>query len=78
MSEPPRTPSSLPAYLRPITVSIPTVWTPEEALAVFELLDDLREKIWTHYGSQIQGLLQELQTPAAGPDDNSSGDDPSF
>jgi hypothetical protein len=78
MSEPFSPPSSMPAHLRPITVSIPTVWTPEQALAVFELLDDLRDKIWTRYGSQMQLLLQELQTPAARHDDHGSGDDPSF
>ena len=33
-------------HLRPITVEIPASWTPEQALAVFELLDDLRDKIW--------------------------------
>jgi hypothetical protein len=37
-------------------------WTPEQALAVFELLDDLRERIWLQYQSQIQALLQEQQT----------------
>jgi hypothetical protein len=78
MSEPFSPPSSLPAHLRPITVSIPVVWTPEQALAVFELLDELREKIWARYGSEIQLLLQEIQTPAACHDDNGAGDDPSF
>jgi hypothetical protein len=68
----------MPAHLQPITVSIPAVWTPEQALAVFELLDELREKIWIRYGSQMQLLLQELQTPAARHDGNGSGDDPSF
>ena len=24
-------------------------WTPEQALAVIELIDDLRERIWAHY-----------------------------
>lgn len=24
-------------------------WSPEQALAVIELLDDLRERIWSHY-----------------------------
>ncbi len=34
-------------------------WTPEEALAVFELLDDLRQRIWDHYQIPIQTLLSE-------------------
>lgn len=24
-------------------------WSPEQALAVIELLDDLRDRIWSHY-----------------------------
>ena len=24
-------------------------WSPEQAMAVIELLDDLRDRIWTHY-----------------------------
>jgi hypothetical protein len=34
-------------------------WTPEQALAVFELLDDLRERIFNHYQIPIQELLRE-------------------
>jgi hypothetical protein len=78
MSEPCSPPSSLPAHLRPITVSIPGLWTPEQALAVFELLDELREKIWIRYGSEIQLLLQEMQAPAGCHHDHGSADDPSF
>ena len=48
MTKPPDT-TTLPAYLRPLTVDIPRTWTPEEALAVFELIDDLRDKIWALY-----------------------------
>lgn len=40
---------------------IPTQWTPEQALAVFELLDDLRDKVWSLYGCQIQALLRDQQ-----------------
>ena len=39
-------PSGLSAGL-PFTVD--ATWTPEQALAVWELLDDLRDRIWTHY-----------------------------
>ncbi len=24
-------------------------WSPEQAMAVFELLDDLRDRLWAHY-----------------------------
>jgi hypothetical protein len=36
-----------------IPFAIPAYWTPEQALAVVELLDDLRELIWAHYGTQV-------------------------
>lgn len=55
-------PSPLPTHLRPILVEIPATWTPEQALAVFELLDEIRDKIWSRYGSRLQGLIQEQQT----------------
>ena len=62
-------PSTLPAHLRPINVEIPATWTPEQALAVFELLDEIRDKIWSRYGAQLQDLLQEQQ-PSSGLDDD--------
>ena len=34
-------------------------WTPEQALAVIELLDDLREVIWARYQLQLQELQRE-------------------
>ncbi|RWI07342.1 MAG: hypothetical protein E5X43_03125 [Mesorhizobium sp.] len=36
-------------------------WTPEQALAVFELLNDLADSIWSHYGVKLQELIQEQQ-----------------
>ena len=65
-------PEQLPAHLRPITVEIPVTWTPEQALAVYELLDDLRERIWEIYDLRLQDLLRE-QLRSPGPDDS---DDP--
>jgi hypothetical protein len=59
----------LPTHLRPVTVEIPVTWTPEQALAVFELLDDLRERIWEIYNVQLQDLLREQQQ-SPGPDDS--------
>lgn len=61
MTEPPEPLPSSPAHLRPITVEIPATWTPEQALAVFDLLDHLREKIWDRYNCRLQDLLQEQQ-----------------
>jgi len=34
-------------------------WSPEQALAVVELLDDLREMIWNHYQVPLHKLLRE-------------------
>ncbi len=62
MSTPPDRPQ-LPEHLRPLTVEIPRTWTPEEALAVFELIDDLRDKIWNLYNLQLQDLLRQQCVP---------------
>jgi len=51
--------STMPDHLRPITIEIPVTWTPEQALAVWEMLDELREKIWTRYSCQLQDLQAE-------------------
>jgi hypothetical protein len=58
MTKPPHT-TMLPAHLRQLTVDIPRTWTPEEALAVFELIDDLRDKVLALYRDQLQALLRE-------------------
>jgi hypothetical protein len=50
-------------------------WSAEQALAVFELLDDLREIIWAHYQIPIQELLREQQRL---PDDWVNSDEPPF
>jgi hypothetical protein len=74
MTKPPDT-TTLPAHLRPLTVDIPRTWMPEEALAVFELIDDLRNKIWALYSDQLQALLCEQSTnPRA--DDRDDAIDP--
>lgn len=48
-----------PAHLQPIILEIPIHWTPDQALAIFELLDDLKEKIWVRYNCQIQRMMRE-------------------
>jgi hypothetical protein len=55
-------------------------WTPEQALAVFELLSDLRDALWAIHGDRIQDLLQQEQGFAAAdlPSGEPSNDDPSF
>ena len=64
----------------PINFEIPAYWTPEQALAVFELLDDLREKIGAHYSEQLFEISREqyLYTSTDEDDDDAEGDDRSF
>jgi hypothetical protein len=52
-------PEERPAHLRPLIVEISRFWSPEQALAVFELIDDLRDKILAIHGNQIRELLRE-------------------
>lgn len=52
-------PEQRPAHLRPLIVEISRFWPPEVALAVFELIDDLRDKILSVHGNQIRELLKE-------------------
>ena len=42
-----------------IPFAIPAYWTPEQALAVVDLLDDLRDRIWEHYDRQLHELINE-------------------
>jgi hypothetical protein len=58
-----------------ISLKIPATWTPEQALAVVELLDDLRDKIWAHYGLRLLDEFREHHRPADIDDDI---DDPPF
>ena len=47
-----------------------THWSPEQAVAVFEILDELREYVWARYGVQIQQVLcNERGTAARAADD---------
>jgi hypothetical protein len=47
-----------------IPLAIPTSWTPEEALAVFELVDDPRDSIWSIYQINLQDLMRQQRQPA--------------
>lgn len=44
-----------------IPFAIPAYWTPDQAQAVIELLDDLRERILAHYQLQLSDLYREQQ-----------------
>jgi hypothetical protein len=56
-----------------IPFAIPAYWTPEQALAVAELLEDLCEFIWAHYGRQFIDELREQHLCDPG---GSSGEPP--
>ncbi|WP_213309139.1 hypothetical protein [Paraburkholderia sacchari] len=47
-----------------IAFVVPDDWTPQQALAVFELIDDLREVICSRYLTDIQReMCDERQPP---------------
>jgi hypothetical protein len=66
MNAPPTTRSLL-----TMRFAIPAYWTPEQALAVFELLDDLREMIGNHYSAQ---LFEEARRQCGPPETDRSTD----
>jgi hypothetical protein len=72
------TDKQLPTHLRPLTLEIPATWTPEEALAVFELIDELRDKICALYNHQLQAQLQQQRSNDEVGDSDDAGDEPSF
>ena len=54
-------------------------WSPEQALAVVELLDDLREVIWARYQLPLQELLREQRCSQGASDyGNITQTDPPF
>jgi hypothetical protein len=52
-------PEPTPGLQLTINFKIPAYWTPEQALAVFELLDDLRDQIGAHYSVQLFQLSRQ-------------------
>ncbi|MDE1008692.1 MAG: hypothetical protein OSB38_23765 [Paraburkholderia fungorum] len=65
MSGPPELPSGRRDGLAFV---VPQDWTPQQALAVFELLDDLREVICSRYLADIQRAMRdERQHPERRP-----------
>ena len=73
-------PSPLPSgRQRGIPFILPKDWTPDQVLAVFELLDDLRQLIWDQYQIPIQDLLREQCLPLPSADDSTAATrDPPF
>lgn len=50
-----------------VPVEIPTTWTPEQAVAVFDMLTKIRDRIWDQYNVQIQTELQNQLNSADQP-----------
>jgi hypothetical protein len=48
-----------------IPLQIPTWWTHEQALAVFEMIDDLRSAVWKCYQVQLLNEYRDLLKEAA-------------
>ena len=73
MKRPPST-----RLLLTIPFAVPAYWTPEQALAVFELLDDLREAVWRHYSIQPFDEAREQYAPTQMDNSSTGFDDPPF
>ena len=61
MNRPPSSPAPAGPPHWPTSVVIPTTWKPAQALAVFELLDNLRETVAALYLDQMQAHLRQEQ-----------------
>jgi hypothetical protein len=61
-----------------IPLPIPTHWTPAQAIAVFELIDDLRERIWSFYQADLQELTRQQRQPELVDPVKINEDDPPF
>ena len=48
-----------------VLIAWPTDGSPEQAVAVFEILDELRERVWAHYGRRLQQVLREQRCTTA-------------
>ena len=68
-------PEHRPAHLRPPTVEISRFWSPEVTLAVFELIDDLRDKILALHGDQLREALQASRGQADSDESGHAADD---
>ena len=63
---------------RGIPFIIPNDWSPEQAQAVVELLDDLREIIAQHYQLALRELMLEQDSEQIAPDSEDIDVDLSF
>jgi len=71
-------PKPTPGLPLTINFAIPAYWTPEQALAVFELLDDLRDQIGAHSSVPLFELSREQHLRPQTDRADSKVDDQSF
>jgi hypothetical protein len=57
---------------------IPDDWSAEQALATFELLNDIMERIWLRYARDIQALIRQQPSPDPAPPVDSDPNQPPF
>ena len=51
--------STMEHHVKPMQIELPTYWSPAQATAVFEFLDELRDRVLSHYAVEIQQFLRE-------------------
>ena len=73
MSEPEQ--RSPPRRADSITVEISRFWSPEETLAVFELIDDIRDKILALHGEQLREALKDQHRYGDPPESGDAADE---
>ena len=67
------------AMKRRRAIELPCYWTPEQALAAFELIDLIRDQIWQRYSIAIQTALRnDRQTTHVPRQQALFDDDPPF
>ena len=57
-----------------IPLQIPTYWTPEQAFAVFELVNDLRDAIWRCYELKLLDEYRDQLNTVVNCTEKDSGD----
>lgn len=60
-------PLASPSTTTPAAAVVPKQWTPEQALAVAECLQALRQALWAAYGPQMQQAWREQLIPDQAP-----------
>lgn len=61
---------------RGLDLLISAEWTTDQAWAVVELLDDLRDRIWAHYEMQLVERLRDERVTRTSPPPVKDGEPP--